>query len=141
MAIARAIINKPDLLILDEPSHGLDIEGKEMTVINIVHFIISMISGSGLIAFSTYYISDYSKTRNIISSIGGSFNLAILIYVIVTKGRAEIIYSNIVLLFGMSIILGVASIVMVCKYSRIEAFVNNIKKSSDSYNNKNYIDE
>ena len=30
LAIARAIVNKPKILILDEPSRGLDLEGKEM---------------------------------------------------------------------------------------------------------------
>ncbi|HWT73577.1 MAG TPA: ABC transporter ATP-binding protein [Mobilitalea sp.] len=30
LAIARSIINKPKLLILDEPHRGLDIDGKEM---------------------------------------------------------------------------------------------------------------
>ena len=55
--------------------------------------------------------------------------------------NATLISTHLLPLFIVSLILAVYSIVMVCKYSKIENFVNNVKQLSDGYDNKNYIEE
>ncbi len=114
---------------------------QHINLIVICKMIISFITGFGLICFSTHYICDYSKKRNYISSIGGIFNFVILSYIVMTYCNATLISTHLLPLFIVSLILAVYSIVMVCKYSKIENFVNNVKQLSDGYDNKNYIEE
>ncbi len=107
----------------------------------ICKMLISFIIAFGLICFSTYYICDYSKKKNYISSIGGIFNIVILGYIVMTLGDVKLISLYLIPIGIVSVILAVFSIVMVYKYSKIENFINNIKKFSDVYENKNYLDE
>ncbi|SET03369.1 hypothetical protein [[Clostridium] polysaccharolyticum] len=109
--------------------------------IDIVKLFVSFCCGCGLICFATCYICDYSKLKNYISSIGGIFNFLLLGYICVTYGQAVWLIKYLNPLFAVSIILAVFSIVIVYKFSRIEKFVNNIRKLSDGYENKNFIDE
>lgn len=113
----------------------------EVTIVTIIDFIMAYIIGLGLLAFSTYYISDYSNQRNIVSSVGGVINLLILGYIIINNGAIEIIYSNKILMFCVSIVLFLYSYLIVCKFSCAERFIVNIKKIGQAYDNHQSIDE
>ncbi|MDE6225174.1 MAG: ATP-binding cassette domain-containing protein [Muribaculaceae bacterium] len=65
--LARALVKQPELLVLDEPLHGLDGEHKEL-VINIINGLVER-NGSTLILVS-HYENEYPDCINHIKQIG-----------------------------------------------------------------------
>lgn len=107
----------------------------------IFHIFVAFLTAGGLTAFSTYYISDYSKMRNFISSIGGIVNVIILAYILMQSGKISLLYKYRIYLCGISILLLGYSVVMVFYKSSSEKFVNNIKKLGQAYDNVKTLDE
>lgn len=112
-----------------------------LSFINILDFIIAFIIGTSLIAFATFYISDYSKMKNIISSIGGVVNIAVFIYILIAKGNLSNIYEYRFYLFIISVVLLGFSIIIVDKYSNTEKFIMNVKNLGQTYDNASTLDE
>ncbi|BCJ92728.1 hypothetical protein acsn021_02970 [Anaerocolumna cellulosilytica] len=116
----------------------------QMHVIFEIGFLVNMMSGliigGGLVAFSTFYISNYSKLRQTISSIGSIGSLALLVVLLLTDQKM-IILENKSLLVMILAVTGLLSFVVVDKYSSPEAFLCNIKKLGQVYEDKQTTDE
>jgi hypothetical protein len=114
---------------------------KDIEFINILDCIMSIMIGFGLTAFSTFYISDYSKIRNLISSIGGIINILLFFYMISVRGNIYILYENRYYVLTVSLILLLFSARFVLKFTNSEKFIINIKKIGQAYDNSKSIDE
>ncbi|HWT73195.1 MAG TPA: hypothetical protein VN258_00510 [Mobilitalea sp.] len=107
----------------------------------LLQIVISFVNGFGLIAFATFYISNYSKVRNMISSIGAIFNISIIVVVFATPNIARLLIEYRYLLLLASVLLTITSYLAVTKFSNIEDFIVNIKKMGQAYDNSRSIDE
>ena len=65
--LARALVKQPELLVLDEPLHGLDGEHKEL-VINIINGLVER--NSSTLILVSHYENEYPDCINHIKQIG-----------------------------------------------------------------------
>lgn len=113
----------------------------QITFINFFDGISAFVIGLGLVAFATFYISDYSKIRNIVSSVGGIINIAILGYMVVVSGNLNKVYQYRFYVLVISILLSGFSVISVYNFSSSEKFIMNIKNLGQAYDNASNIDE
>lgn len=113
-----------------------------ITFNNIFTLFFAFVCGLGLISFATFYVSDYSRIKNIFSSIGAIVNIAIIIFVFAAPKWVAIIVDNgFTLIITISLLLCLISYYIVKNFSNPEKFVMNIKKLGLTYENNQSIDE
>ncbi|WP_294359432.1 hypothetical protein [uncultured Clostridium sp.] len=108
---------------------------------SIIQNILCLLVGLGCLSFSTFYISNYSYVRQVISSIGAVFNIILCLSPIMLPVVFEVLNKYNIILYVLSLVFFIISYVTVNYLSNKEELIINLQSLSKTYIDTQTIDE